>query len=72
MKTMFEKIRSAVTTAALFAIGVVMAGIGFAAIGVLAIFALATIGIALLAAPFIRQQQTNHDDIEMSPAEQSA
>lgn len=54
MKTMFNKIGSAVSGAALFTIGCVMAGIGFAAIGVLAVFALATMGIALLAAPFVR------------------
>jgi len=53
MNTLISKTTTALSTAALFAIGTVMALLGLSVVGVLALFALFTVGLAFLAAPFL-------------------
>ncbi|WP_136439503.1 hypothetical protein [Pacificoceanicola onchidii] len=52
MKTLINKITTAITGAVLFTAAIAMAGLGFAVMASLAVFAVIAIGIALLAAPF--------------------
>lgn len=58
MKPFINKAASLVSGAALFAVGVVMAGLGLAAVSVLALFALCAVGVALLASPLVALAQT--------------
>ena len=56
MENVINKITTALSSVALFALGGLIAGLGLATIGVLAIFAFFAVGISLLAAPFVTMQ----------------
>ncbi|MEL7111428.1 MAG: hypothetical protein AAGK93_00640 [Pseudomonadota bacterium] len=64
MKTLINKITTAVSGAVLFAAAIAMAGLGFAVIATLAFFAVLAIGITLLTAPFIRTSNEEEETIE--------
>lgn len=53
MKTLINKVTSAISGVVLFAAAMAMAVLGFAVIASLAIFSFFAIGVALLAAPFV-------------------
>ncbi len=57
MTNLINKLANALTNIVLFAAAVVMAGIGFAVVGTLALFGLLAIGVAMIAAPFVTNEQ---------------
>lgn len=68
MKTLINKMTTALSGAVLFAAAIAMAGLGFAVIATLAIFAVFAIGVALIAAPFVpvAQPETAEMDAEVT------
>lgn len=68
MKTLINKVTTAISGAVLFAAAIAMAGLGFAVIASLAIFAFFALGIALLASPFVRMAQDKDVVVEETSA----
>ena len=62
MNTLITKTKSALSAAALFTFGAVMAGLGLATVGLLVFFALVAIGVAMQAAPFLAMAQPDEED----------
>ena len=61
MKTLINKVTSAISGTVLFAAAIAMAGLGFAVIASLTVFAFFSMGIALLAAPFAQTAQPEEE-----------
>ncbi len=68
MKTLINKMTSAVSNAVLFAAAIVMAGLGFALVGTLALFGVLALGVALLAAPFVGRPDVAPQDENVQTA----
>ena len=64
MKSLINKIVTAISGVVLFAAAIAMAGLGFAVIASLAFFAICAMGVALLAAPFVQGPKKDDDIVE--------
>lgn len=64
MKTLINKVTTAISGAVLFAAALAMAGLGFAMIALLAFFAFIAIGVALLAAPFAPAAEPDEAELD--------
>lgn len=53
MTNLINKLKSAVSTAVLFAAAIFMVGLGFAFIGTIALFGLVAVGVAMIASAFV-------------------
>lgn len=53
MTNLINKLKSAVSTAVLFAAAIFMVGLGFAFIGTIALFGLVAVGVAMIASVFV-------------------
>ncbi|MEL6957863.1 MAG: hypothetical protein AAGL89_02785 [Pseudomonadota bacterium] len=62
MKTLINKMSSALSGVALFAATGLMAALGFMTVGVLMLFAFLAVGIAMIAALVVGQTVHNEDD----------
>lgn len=66
MTTLIAKLKSAVSTAVLFAAGIFMIGLGFAFVGTIALFGLVALGIAMAASLFVTPAATEAGDEEIA------